>query len=356
MSDLSSTEKTVVFVTGATGFVGRNLVEKLIETGRHVRCLVRKSSRAEYLSKMPEVEVFWGELSDEALLSQCISGVQEVYHVAGCVATVHFKEMQTVNVVYTEKIVKICSRQKVPPVMIFVSSLAAAGPSPKNCPHVEGGISAPVSYYGASKLSAEKVLRHYAHMVPITVIRPGIVFGPHDIHFQKWIESVQRMGIFFVPAYRRMYFSMVYVTDLLRVMITAAERGERLSGSHDWMVETDMGRGIYYAPAVGTLSYLQMGRVLGTAVGRRRVITLAASPIIFYLICQIGGIFAKFTGKTPILNPDKYREALAGSWACCCEKAASQLGVTSEMSLEEALKKTVEFITDKEKTVQKTTC
>lgn len=339
---ISKNTAATIFVTGATGFVGRNLVEKLISSGNRVRCLVRKSSRADFLKEMPAVEVFYGDLFDETLLRQCISGVSTVYHVAGCVTALTQQEMLDVNAGYTRKIAEICAEQPTPPVVVYVSSLAAAGPSAKNRPHVESDVPAPVSHYGISKLAAENALREYADRVPISVVRPGIVFGRYDVLFRPWLTSVKRTGIFFVPAYRSTSFSLVPVDDVIQIMLAAAECGERLPANDARTPETDQGQGIYYAASPPPVSYLQMGKVFGKAVGRRRVITVAAGKWIFFLVCRVGLLIGKWTGKTPPLNPDKYREAMAEGWACSGEKAERQLGVPPEMPLEEALKKTAE--------------
>lgn len=331
-----------IFVTGATGFIGRNLVRRLTDAGCAVVCLVRKSAKSDFLREMPGVTVVYGEMSDEAVLEECIRGAETVYHIAGCVTALSLADMLRVNVGYTEKVAKACARQPRPPVLVYVSSLSAAGPARKRRPHVESDVPAPISQYGTSKLAAERALRKYADRVPITVVRPPIVFGPHDIHFRCWMENVRRLGIFFIPVYRPYYFSFVYSEDLVRMLLLAGERGERLPAESEVTPATDPGQGIYYAGYAKHISYLQLGRYMADAVGRRWVLTLSSTPIIFGLIAACGHVLGKFRRTVPLLNPDKFRESMAGQWICSAEKARRQLGFVPECTIEEALRVTAE--------------
>ncbi len=331
-----------VFVTGATGFIGRNLVHRLTEAGCAVVCLVRESAKSDFLRAMPGVEVVCGSLADEWVLDECIRGASAVYHVAGCISALSLADMLRVNTGYTETIARVCARQPQPPVMVYVSSLSAAGPAQERRPHVESDTPTPMSEYGTSKLAAENALRKYADRVPITVVRPPIVFGPHDVNFHMWMELVRRLGVFVVPIYRPFYFSFVYSEDLVRMLILAAARGERLPADSAWTAETDPGQGIYYVGFQKHISYLQLGHYMADAVGRKRVFTLSSTPILFSIVAWCGHWMGKFMRHVPLLNPDKFHEVMAGQWICSAEKARRQLGFEPEMTFEEALRVTAD--------------
>ncbi len=69
-------------VTGATGFIGKHLVGTLVEQGRDVRCLVRKTSNTQYLDDLG-VELYYGDLLDKDSLKDIVKDVNIVYHLAG---------------------------------------------------------------------------------------------------------------------------------------------------------------------------------------------------------------------------------------------------------------------------------
>src|SRR5262252_2900120 len=105
MSDPSTraSGKGKALVTGASGFVGGHLVDRLIEGGRAVRCLVRRSSKLKYL-KHPEVEFVYGGLDGSTDWDAALDGVDTVYHVAGLTFARRSQDYFTVNHKGTEAI------------------------------------------------------------------------------------------------------------------------------------------------------------------------------------------------------------------------------------------------------------
>lgn len=327
-----------VFVTGGTGFVGRNLVDYLLGEGMEVTCLVRPGSRHDFLRR-EGVRLVVGELSDESVLADCLSGVSRVFHVAGSVAAFSYAEMLRVNCHLTECLARVCVEQEKPPIFLYVSSLAAAGPAKSSRRlRVESDVPGPISDYGRSKLAAEEVLRRYADRLPITVVRPPMIFGHYDKEMQKWLKTIRKLGIFFIPAYRPYRFSMIEVQDLARLMILASEKGERLP-AHEEMYVQNPGQGIYYASHWEYPSYLEMGKLFGSAMGRRHVLTLPISPPISYLGAYLCYWWSRWRGRPMLPTPDKVREGLAGSWLCSAEKARRQLGFEPREPLVEQIQK-----------------
>ena len=118
-----------VLVTGATGFIGARLVERLAERGDRVACLVRKTSDTSRLERLG-VERRVGALDDEAGLAAALQGVDAVYHLAGMVHGRRLEDFLEVNAHGAERLCRAAAAQPTPPVMLLVSSLAATGPSP----------------------------------------------------------------------------------------------------------------------------------------------------------------------------------------------------------------------------------
>src|SRR5690606_18697343 len=121
-----------VFVTGSTGFIGSHLVADLIGKGRPVRCLVRKSSNRRWLDGL-DVQTVEAELTDETRLTEALSDVGTVYHLAGSVAGTR-QQLRHANVTCTRSLLQACANLRHPVNFIHVSSLAAAGPSTRDRP------------------------------------------------------------------------------------------------------------------------------------------------------------------------------------------------------------------------------
>ncbi len=142
-------------VTGASGFIGRRLARELVRRGDEVACLVRRTSRTAPLSGLP-VELVVGDLGDPGSLDAAVKGRDRVFHLAGVVQALDEADFDTANTRGTANLVGACLRAA-PGLkrFVFVSSIAAAGPSGPGRPVVETDAPKPVSAYGRSKLAAE---------------------------------------------------------------------------------------------------------------------------------------------------------------------------------------------------------
>ena len=260
------------FVTGATGFIGTRLVQQLVERGDDVACLVRTTSDTSRLMPLG-VDLVTGELEDEASLAAAMSQSFEgrspevIYHLAGKTHAKSLPDFCRVNEADTETLCRAAMSQASPPVVVLVSSLAAVGPSPPGKPHDERTLAEPISDYGRSKLAGERVARRMvseggADSLPLTIVRPPVVFGPGDRDGLLLFQSIRRLGFHFVPQRQGLPLSLIYVDDLARALIRIADEGERV-------VATDESSGLYYAADATESSYAEMGRMAAAAMGRK---------------------------------------------------------------------------------------
>ncbi|MDO4571175.1 MAG: NAD-dependent epimerase/dehydratase family protein [Planctomycetia bacterium] len=332
-------KKERAFITGGTGFLGQNLAPFLVERGYEVVCYVRKSSHTDILEKLGATLVY-GDLGDEDALAQAMDGASVVFHLAACISALSKKQMMDINCHDTEVVARAAARQNPLPKFIYVSSLAAAGPSSFSRPHTEDDTPSPISNYGHSKLAAEEALRQFAPKLEITILRPGIIFGPHDHEVRKWLVAIKLSGIFFIPALRKYRFSFIHAEDMCDAMILAAERGERLPAQKS---ADHPGEGIYYVAHPQNLNYFEMGKIMGKAVGRKAFVLPVSVPTMW--IAGLGGeIIGRIRRKPCALNRDKCREALAGSWTCSAQKAVEQLGFKNRRSLQEQFDDAASFL------------
>jgi nucleoside-diphosphate-sugar epimerase len=332
-------------VTGATGFVGRNLVQRLRSRGDEVRCLVRKTANTATVATLTSLgaECVSGDVTDPASLPAAVADVDVVYHVAGLTHSLDVRDFVRVNCDGPCHLAEACSRNVNPPVLISVSSLAAAGPSPFDRPRSEVTPPQPVSYYGRSKLQGEIVLHPFADRVPITIVRPPGVFGAWDVTVLEAYRLVKH-GWHLVPGWTRHRVALVDVADLVEALITAGSRGQRLrSGSGPDAQYT----GYYFTAHPEQPSFAEIGTLLAEALDRNRPWTVKVPGPLCWAVAACAEGVARFRRKPALFSFDKIREAVAGSWICDITRARTELGFAPAQSLGQQLRDTAAWYRDR---------
>lgn len=326
-----------VFVTGASGFVGSHLVEALAARGDTVTCLVRRTSRIEPLERLG-VRLVYGEVNDPKSFAEAVQGQDVVYQVAGLTRVLRREEFYRVNGEGVGVVAEACAKAAPsPPVLVVVSSLAAAGPARQGRPLTEDDPPQPISHYGRSKLAGERAARRWADRVPITIVRPPIIFGPGDRACLEWFKCIQRFRLHFVPGWHRRLYSWIHIADLVQLLLLAAEQGERLRASE---APEHQSEGIYFADSGEHPTFPEMGRKMAAALGCRVALCYIAMPVLWTITAGIEAV-SRLRRKPNYVNFDKIREAAAGHWICSAEKAAHQLGFAPGATLDQRLRETV---------------
>jgi nucleoside-diphosphate-sugar epimerase len=331
----------LAFVTGASGFIGGHLVETLVKRGHKVRCLTRNASLAQSLAA-PGVEVICGTLDRPTLLDDALWGVDVVYHLAGVTCALSREELFDINEAGCRWIAQACARQLRPPRLIVVSSVAAAGSAPRGQICVEADLEVPISDYGRSKLAGEAAAAAWADRVPVTIVRPGIVFGPRNRAMLPVLKSIRRLNVHLIPGYHQPALSYIYVGDLVEILLRAAARGQLVPPPADGQpAGRERGRGIYFAVAPEYPTYADLGRIVGPLLSRPYVIVLPCLGPVPWIMAGASELWQKLRGVPNELNYDKIREALAESWACSAEAAKRDLAFAPPRPLAERLAETI---------------
>ncbi len=208
-------------VTGATGFIGGHLTEELVKLAWEVACWCRPQSRTARLDLLP-VTVWKGDLDDHGLLRQAVAGQDYVFHLAARIHSAPRQVYERVNHVFTRNLVRACREAAAPPRrLVYVSSIAAAGPSRPGHLKTEAGPCRPLTEYGRSKLRGEEAVRQAGTDLPFTIIRPPNVYGPRQQETALIIRMIRKR---IVPVLRKREpcTSMIYVKDLSLGLIQAA--------------------------------------------------------------------------------------------------------------------------------------
>lgn len=327
-----------ILITGANGFLGSHLSKVLAARGDDVTCLVRKTSNVSRLDKLP-VKLTYGDVTDIDSLRETFQGQDVVYHLGAIIRTLRNREFYEVNEAGTENVSKACSELSRSPVLVLVSSLAAAAPTKDGTPIREGTPSAPTSHYGRSKLNAEHAARQYSDQVPTTIVRAAAVFGETDPSCFEMFQPIHRFGIHLYPT--RLGVSMIHRDDLVNFLHLAAERGRRIEPKTPDGNIND--KGLYFAASDEYPMYDELGRMMGRALGRKRILTIPVRRPGVWLTSTAYELIGQAIRRPLNFNLDKCREATAGCWFCSPGKAIEEMGFTLGANLSDRLRQTAQW-------------
>jgi nucleoside-diphosphate-sugar epimerase len=321
-------EKIISVVTGASGFVGSHLVDRLIKEGHHVKCILRKSSSRKWLDSKP-VEIIDTGLFDRDKLKTILKDADYLFHVAGVVKAKHYQDYLNGNVETTrallETVVEVNPRIKK---VVIVSSLTACGPSMNGITSTEETIEHPLTSYGKSKLEQEKLAKSFMDRLPITIIRPPAVFGPRDTEIFL-VFKTYKAGLMTLIGFDKKELSLVYVEDLVNGIYLAA-------------VSNKSNGQTYFIAAEEINNWIEVSGYLSKALGKK-AINLHLPHFIVYSVAAIAQFFALFSSKAATFNIEKARDFVQNAWTCDVSKAKKELGYSQSISIEEAMIRTADW-------------
>ncbi len=346
-SNLTSCEHSLkrVAVTGATGFVGGHLIERLRELGVQVVCTCRPTSNRRSLEEQGyDCRVF--DPTDADRWKSVLEGVDVVFHLAASTAAKSTREYYAANTALTRRIGRAAASLPSPPLVVYCSSVAAAGPVPPGQIRLPGTPVAPVSHYGRSKRGGELAVAELAGSVPVTIVRPGIVFGPRNRELYPVFSSIARVRTHVVPGVRCPQLSFIHVADLVEILVRAAVRGSRLpaspaqeNGDLDGGLANN--EGVYFAGAPEALDYRDFGYAVARAVGWRKHLTLHVPHPVPWVIAAAVETWCRLNDRPAPFQIDKIREASAPCWVCHDPRVTEELQFEFPFPLQERIEQTV---------------
>jgi UDP-glucose 4-epimerase len=247
-----------VLVTGATGFVGRHLVDDLRRDAPEIRVLVRPTHKE--LSALSGIEVVRGSLADRAAVTEAVAGADTIFHLAGKAhdlkqALDDDREHQAVTVEGTRAVLDAARAAGVGRI-VFASSLAVYGPG-NGTPRDESDPCEPTTAYGRAKLEAERLVLSWAEQTGgrAIVLRPAMVYGPGcKGNLPRLMRAIDR-GWMLPPPETGAQRSVLHISNLVQALRLAADK-TALSG-------------VFICSDAATISPREMFNSLSRAMGRR---------------------------------------------------------------------------------------
>jgi len=312
-----------ISVTGGTGFIGRHVVELLLEAGHEVSCLVLPGENTERRSDR-RLRFHSGSILEQDTLGPFLEGSDAVLHLAGLTSARDERAFMAVNVEGTRNLLEAALKVATRPHVVLMSSLAAVGPCTGCEAHDESSPLRPITAYGRSKAALEDLVRGYGDRIAWTIIRAPSVYGPGDRSFLHFFRLVSR-GLRVVLR-QRSVVSLVYVRTLACAII-ACIRDSRAYGN------------VFFIADEGTCDWDQLQTMIEEALGAR-TIRICLPLWAVDVLAGLSEIGRRFLRRAPLLSRDKVLEMKQPRWVVSTSKAERVLGFRPLVSTCRALAET----------------
>jgi len=320
-----------ILVSGASGFIGSGLVTTLAAQGHEVCALMRQNSSSEFLKGVQFTRIT-GDLRDQDSLTRACEGVDAVIHLAGLTSAKDREEYFKFNAEGTKNLALAASLSKSVKKFVYVSSLAAAGPSIGLAPKIETDADHPVSFYGESKLRGELYLDEFKGKLPYLIVRPPMVYGPRDRSILIFFKAIQKNWLPIMPSKSttgHKYYSSIHVDDLVQALTLSLnapeasyQNGERffVSDGHIYTYERIMG-------------------IISTELGVKPIRIKVPIGLVS-AIFRTGTFLGKIVGKDLPFTEDKLQQLLPDYWICSSQKAFDQFKFKPKYTMDTGIPQT----------------
>ncbi len=248
-----------IFITGATGFIGKHLLRRLSQTDHEARCLVRNPAKTAIVRAAGATPVP-GSLSDRAALRDGLRGCDWVFNLAGLYAMWHpdRRAFQRTNIEGTRNVME-CALEAGVSKVVHISTVAVYG-KPAESPFNEDSAPGPAQFseYGRTKAIGDRFAwrLHHHKGLPLVALYPGIVLGPGDDKASgQYIQDILWRR---VPStiFHHSVETYVHVRDVVEAILRVAERPDTVGKRYFLGKEQLNGRD--FARLIGTLGNVRL--------------------------------------------------------------------------------------------------
>jgi len=300
--------KSLVAITGATGFIGTHLSRALLVRGCEVRILARNPSAAQPLIDQG-ASLVEGDLQSDQALNQLVDGANLVVHAAGAVRGASQHAFDEVNVSGTAALLKAVTALAHPPRLLLLSSLAAREPE--------------LSWYARSKLKAEELLYNNTTLDWV-ILRPPAVYGPGDREMLPIFQWMAR-GVAPVPGNPTARISLIHVEDLVTAIIACLESP---AARHQILYACDGNSNGYNWSELTNIA---------SSLWARHIRLWQVPPWLLDAAARVNMRLSAITGNAPMLTPSKLRELRHHDWVVDNSAVSASTGWEPEIDLKRGL-------------------
>lgn len=314
-----------VLVTGAGGFLGSHLAERLIADGHAVRALVRPTNVPRSVQQSG-AEVVIGDLTDPEVQTTATRDCDVVFHVAGLVTEVNVPDSEyfRVNSLGSEGLARRAAEGGAKR-FVLISSTAVHRPNSGRSLDEQTALE-PEEVYGRSKVEAERRVAAVAADtgLELVVVRPSRVYGPRDASLGRVFRAIARRRFLLVGRCDA-EVDFVYVSDVVEALARVAARGS----------------GIYLVGGPERLRLDRFFAEIASAVGvRLPAARLPLGPAL--LASWIVAALWKAAGKEPPIAPKRFA-FFRSSRVVDSSRASRELGYEPRVLLPEGVRRTAEW-------------
>ncbi|RLP11553.1 NAD-dependent epimerase/dehydratase family protein [Propionibacterium australiense] len=326
-------------VTGATGFVGRSLVEDLLDRGHDV--VVLDPDIQQTRSIFPEaVSVRQGSLTNMNTIQDAMAGVDTVFNLAKNEHPSSHRSYDSYSegIVGTKNILASWEQNQNVSRIIVQSTIAATGPSRDGFPLTEESELRPLTNYGRCQANVEfAALRHRAETgSPVVIIRSVMTYGEGSQDWYRFFELIKKSSQhnypLIIPGSHKNLSDFCYVKNLTRGMIDAAESDSTVGQTY---FLSDSRPYTFQEIIEGIAAAYQL-------TPPERNFPRAPLLGISHVVDTLSGIF----GFTAPLTPRDIQWMTTNYWFCSCEKARRDFGYSPEFSITDGLARTMRWLRD----------
>jgi len=323
-------------VTGVTGFLGQNLVVRLIEEGHKIICPCRNVSKAlQLLPPSPRLSIMQGDVLDAKSLDKCFEeqSIDVVLHLA---AEMDFfpsevQKVYKVNVEGTRNVLSACCEKHKVTRFIYCSTTETIGQTTDpDKPADEEATLRPTSEYGKSKVEAEKLVTEICGKTntDYIIIRPCGIYGPKDFFvYYELITMINQGLMFFYPQGASKYrVSFLYVDDVVDAFMLALTQGA--PGS------------VYNLAPSNAETYADWISVISAEVGRVEPFMTLPMPIVKIVTSLLMPVMNLGKNRVFMYRPETI-DRMQEDRFYSCAKAEKELGWEQKVTMDEGMRRTV---------------
>jgi nucleoside-diphosphate-sugar epimerase len=320
-------ENSIILVTGANGFLGKNLVEALLKKGNIVRVVIRKINKQ--FEENENIEVIYGDLRNPEVIEKAVKGVDIVYHCAALTTNKGpWRSFQENNIEATRNLL-IAAEKAALKKFVFVSSVVVYGFNKDRgkkyvSENDEFGRGLPFySYYAKSKIEAERLLWEFydKKKLPVVVLRPGIIFGAKGGNAFK-IKKI-------IFGAKGKILPYIYVKDVVNAIILAGDKDAAIGNAYNLVMDEQPTQG-------------EFNKIKSRVIGVQKVGSFLPRAIMFIPAYLFEFVYRK---KKPNVSPPfnmYHYKSLVRNLRYDNQKIKNELGWLPSYSVEDALRESFE--------------